>query len=149
MSSPFGGIDHVGYVVSDLDLAARFAIDVLGFEAIAERAGNLGDPDGDAMTRRFGVHPRATGVYRFFKASNLAIEFLAWESPDRVPTTARNCDAGGRHLAIAVADMPAALERIAAFPGTEIRETNERGYIYVKTPFGLEVQLIPTAGATK
>jgi glutamate synthase (NADPH/NADH) large chain len=41
------------------------------------------------------------------------------------------------------AGMAGALERIRAFGGCEIREPNERGFIYVKTPFGLEVQLIP------
>lgn len=147
MSSPFAGIDHVGYVVSDLDQAIRFATEVLGFALVPERAGSLGDPDGDLMRRRFGVPDRATGNYRFVQAGDAPIEFLAWEAPDRSTITARNCDAGGRHLAVKVTDMPAALERIGAFPGVEIREPNERGYIYVKTPFGLEVQLIPVTGA--
>jgi hypothetical protein len=43
--------------------------------------------------------------------------------------------------------MPAALEGIGGFPGVEIREPNDRGYVYVKAPFGLEVQLIPVEGA--
>ncbi|MCC6705332.1 MAG: VOC family protein [Thermomicrobiales bacterium] len=147
MSSPFAGIDHVGYVVSDLDQAIRFAIEVLGFELVPERAGTLGAADGDTMSRRFGVPDRATASFRFVRAGNAPVEFLAWEAPDRSTTPARNCDAGGRHLAVKVTDMPAALERIGAFPGVEIREPNERGYIYVKTPFGLEVQLIPATGA--
>jgi hypothetical protein len=81
------------------------------------------------------------------RAGNAPIEFLEWSAPGQVTESARNCDVVGRHLAIRVTDMPAALERIRGFPGTEIRAPNERGYIYVKTPFGLEVQLIPVAGA--
>lgn len=147
MSSPFAGIDHVGYVVSDLDLAIQFATEVLGFQLVPERAGSLGDSDGDLMSRRFGVPARATGNFRFVRAGEAPIEFLQWSAPDQNTGAARNCDVAGRHLAIKVTDIPAALERIGAFPGVEIREPNDRGYIYVKTPFGLEVQLIPVSGA--
>jgi catechol 2,3-dioxygenase-like lactoylglutathione lyase family enzyme len=147
MSSPFAGVDHVGYVVSDLEQAITFATEVLGFELVPDRAGSLGDPNGDLMARRLGVPARATGNFRFVRTADATIEFLQWSAPDQNTTTARNSDRAGRHLAIRVNDMTAALERIGAFPGVEIREPNERGYIYVKTPFGLEVQLIPVTGA--
>ena len=147
MSSPFAGIDHVGYVVTDLDLAIRFVTEVLGFELVPERAGELGDPDGEMMSRRFGVPARSTATYRFVRAGDATIEFLQWTVDDQNATPARNCDVAGRHLAIRVTDIPDALERINAFPNVEIREQNERGHIYVSTPFGLEVQLVPVAGA--
>lgn len=147
MSNPFAGVDHVGYVVTDLELAGRFAIEVLGFELVADRHGTLSDPEGDALTRRFGIHPRASGCYQFYRAGDARVEFLAWESPDQVTAPARNSDVAGRHLAVAVTDMAAAIARIESFPGTEVREPNPSGFIYVKTPFGLEVQLIPVAGA--
>ena len=147
MTSPFAGIDHVGYVVTDLDQALAFATDVLGFELVRERAGELADADSDTLIRRLGVHERATGTFRFLSAGNGQVEFLVWKSPDQSTEVARNSDHSGRHLAVKVLDMPAALEAIGAFPGVVIREPNERGYVYVKTPFGLEVQLIPVTGA--
>ena len=140
---PIVAVNHIGYVVSDLDLAGRFFEDVLGFERVVERTGKLGDGESGLMTRRFGVNPRATGEFIFFRLNGFAVELLAWESPDRDQTSPKNSDAGGRHLALSVTDMDAATQRIAAFGGTEIREPNDAGYIYVKTPFGLEIQLIP------
>jgi catechol 2,3-dioxygenase-like lactoylglutathione lyase family enzyme len=147
MTSPFRGVNHIGYVVTDLNLAEQFVTEVLGFEVVTGRTGELGEPEGDAMTRRLGVHPRATGTFRFYRSGDLLIEFLQWNSPDQAATPARNCDIAGRHLAVSVADMPAALERIGAFPGTEIREPNDRGFVYANLPFGLELQLIPVEGA--
>ena len=149
MSNPFQGVNHIGYVVSDLDQAERFATEVLGFEIVADRTGELGDPDGDLLSRRLGVHPRATGAFRFYRAGDLLIEFLQWQSPDQVTAPARNSDVSGRHLAVSVTDVPAALARIGAFPGAVIREPNERGYIYATLPFGLELQLIPVGGAAR
>lgn len=140
---PIIAVNHIGYVVSDLDLAGRFFEEALGFERVVERTGTLGDSEGDLMMRRFGVNPRATGRYIFFQINGFPVELLGWESPDRDETHPRNCDAGGRHLALSVTDMDAATKRIAAFGGAEIREPNDAGYIYVKTTFGLEVQLIP------
>jgi catechol 2,3-dioxygenase-like lactoylglutathione lyase family enzyme len=147
MISPFRGVNHIGYVVTDLDLAERFVTEILGFEVVAGRTGELGEPEGDAMYRRLGVHPRATGSFRFYRSGDLMIEFLAWASPDQVPAPARNCDIAGRHLAVSVSDMPSALDRIGTFPGVEVREPNDRGFVYVNLPFGLELQLIPVEGA--
>jgi len=149
MSNPFQGVNHVGYVVNDLDQAERFVTDVLGFEVVTGRIGELGDPEGDLLTRRLGVHPRATGTFRFYRSGEVLIEFLQWQSPDQVTDPARNSDVSGRHLAVSVTDVPAALARIGAFPGTVIREPNERGYIYATLPFGLELQLIPVEGASR
>jgi catechol 2,3-dioxygenase-like lactoylglutathione lyase family enzyme len=140
---PIIAVNHIGYVVSDLDLAGRFFEEALGFERVVERTGKLGDPEGDLMLRRFGVNPRATGAFIFFRLSGFSVELLGWESPDRNEKPPKNSDAGGRHLALSVTDMKAATERIAAFGGAEIREPNDAGFIYVKTPFGLEIQLIP------
>lgn len=139
----FSGVNHVGYVVSDLDLAARFVVDVLGFEEVEGRSGVNFDPDGELLTERFGVHPRARGEFRFFRGGDTLVEFLAWEAPDYDGTPAQNSNLSGRHLAVSTIDMEAAKAAITAFGGAEIRQPNERGYIYVKTPFGLELQLMP------
>ncbi len=141
--SLFSGVNHVGYVVSDLDLAARFFVEVLGFEEVPSRAGVNFDPDGTLLTERFGVHPRARGDYRFFRYGDSLVELLAWQAPDHDGTPARNSDLAGRHLAISTSDMEAAKRAVTAFGGSEIRAANDRGFVYVKTPFGLEIQLMP------
>lgn len=148
MSQPFQGVNHIGYVVTDLRATEEFMTGVLGFEKVA-RTGELGDAEGNTLARRLGVHPRATGRFEFYRSGDLLIEFLQWQSPDQATTPARNCDVAGRHLAVSVGDMPAALERIGAFPGVTIREPNDAGYVYVTLPFGLELQLIPVEGAAR
>ena len=146
MSSALTGsvqaIDHVGFVVTELDAAVRFFVDVLGFEEI-DRRGELEEADGDRMTRLFGVHPRATGRFRFVRLGAMQVELLQWNAPDQRTELPRNADIGGRHLALTVGDIDSFLTRISAEPGVVVRERNDRGFYYVSTPFGLEIQLIP------
>jgi catechol 2,3-dioxygenase-like lactoylglutathione lyase family enzyme len=142
ISSPFAGIDHVGYVVSDLDAASAFFVDVLGFEALPRR-GEASDDEGDVMTRWFGVHARASYRFAFFALSDSTVELLEWTAPDQHRIHPLNSDHGGRHLAIKTRDLDAALARLQEVPGVSIRARAERGFVYVSTPFGLEVQLIP------
>jgi catechol 2,3-dioxygenase-like lactoylglutathione lyase family enzyme len=142
-SVPMPRIDHIGYVVTDLDQACRFFVDVLGAVRHETRKGALVDATSDSMTRRFGVDARAHAAYAFIIFANVEVELMQWTSPTRSDANPSNEDAGGRHVAVVAPDMAGTLERIRAFGGCEIREPNERGFIYVKTPFGLEVQLIP------
>lgn len=135
-------VDHVGFVVSDIGAAVGFFVDVLGFRE-TDRRGELVDRAGDHMVRQFGVHPRAEGRFAFVELGSRMVELLQWSSPDQRPEPPRNSDTGGRHLALTVIGIEALLARIAAEPGMTVRDRNERGFYYVGTPFGLEIQLIP------
>ena len=75
------GVDHVGYVVNDLDAAVAFFIDELGFKDLNRRA-VMRDDEGDSMTTRFNVHPRAVGRYCFLGAGADKVELLEWTGPD-------------------------------------------------------------------
>jgi catechol 2,3-dioxygenase-like lactoylglutathione lyase family enzyme len=142
VAGPFSAVNHIGFVVRNLDEGARFFTDVLGFDAVAERTGNL-VPNADIMSRRFGVDDSATGRYAFFRLGDTAVELLEWNAPDRNDSAPLNSDLGGRHLAISVTDMDAAITRLKAVPGVTVREPNEAGYVYCATSLGLEIQLIP------
>ena len=144
MTNPFSAVNHVGVVVSDLDAGLAFFIDVLGFEAIVGRSGNL-SPLNDIQTRRFGVHPEASGRYAFVRLGDSVIELLQWDAPDQNRTAPLNSDLGGRHLAINVSNMPAALDRLRQIAGVSVREPNDAGFVYCATPLGLEIQLIPVS----
>jgi catechol 2,3-dioxygenase-like lactoylglutathione lyase family enzyme len=135
-------IDHAGYVVTDLAAAVQFFVDHLGFEEI-NRSGELSEADGDRMTRLFGVHPRSVGQFRFIQLGPMKIELLQWSAPDQVTNSPRNADVGGRHLALTVNEIDAFIARISREPGIVVRERNDRGFYYMATPFGLEIQLIP------
>lgn len=142
---PFSAVDHVGLVVSDLAEAGAFLVDALGFERILDRRGEIGSPGTDKMNRFFGVDAEATAQFAFFRLGESVVELLEWRGPGRSTTPAGNSDLAGRHLALTVADMGAALDRLRALDGVEIREPNDRGYVYVKTAVGLELQLIPAS----
>jgi catechol 2,3-dioxygenase-like lactoylglutathione lyase family enzyme len=136
------GVDHVGYVVNDLDAAVAFFINELGFEDLNRRA-VMRDDDGDSMSARFDVHPRAVGRYCFLGVGGDKVELLEWTAPNSSVTPPRNSDLCGRHLAIKVDDLDAAAARLSRLDGVTVREPNERGFRYVTTPFGIEIQLIP------
>jgi catechol 2,3-dioxygenase-like lactoylglutathione lyase family enzyme len=143
MGGKVAAIDHVGFVVTDLDQAVRFFVDVLGFEEIGRR-GELVDRNGDRMPRQFGVHPRAEGRFVFLRLGSGLLELLQWSAPDQRVEAPRNSDLGGRHLALSVEGIDELLSRLATEPGMTIREQNDRGFYYISTPFGLELQLLPT-----
>jgi glyoxylase I family protein len=136
------GLDHSGFVVTNLAAASAFFVDVLGFEALP-RKGVIRDDAGDNMTGWFGTHPRSVSRFAFFKLGDGLIELLEWDSPDRDAEPANNSDASGRHLSLFVKSLDAIRGALADQPGVEFREVTERGFVYIKTPFGLELQLVP------
>lgn len=142
MSSPFSAVNHIGFVVSDLEKALGFFTEVLGFTRIEGRAGSIA-PEGDALVRRFGIDANAFGNYAFVQLGDSVIELLAWSAPNQNQTPPLNSDWGGRHLALSVPDMAAALSLLRGITGVHVREPNNMGYVYCKTSFGLEIQLIP------
>jgi catechol 2,3-dioxygenase-like lactoylglutathione lyase family enzyme len=144
LATLFSAVNHVGFVVRDLDEGARFFTEVLGFEPVAGRAGTLA-ASGDVLSRRFGIDANASGRFAFFRLDDAFIELLEWSAPGQNQTPALNSDLGGRHLAISVPDMAAALARLREIPGVIVREPNDAGYVYCATPLGLEIQLIPVA----
>jgi catechol 2,3-dioxygenase-like lactoylglutathione lyase family enzyme len=142
VSSPFTAVNHIGFVVRSLDEALAFFADVLGFEPIVERRGDL-LPIGDVLNRRFGIDPTSTGRFAFMKLGASVIELLEWSAPDQNQNPPLNSDVGGRHLAITVSNMNEAIARLNEVEGVTVREPNDAGYVYCQTPLGLEIQLIP------
>jgi hypothetical protein len=95
------------------------------------------------MTALFGVHPRSQARYCFLGLGDAKVELLEWSAPERVTSSPLNSDAGGRHIALAVPELTSLAARLSGLEGFTVRERNERGFIYVSTPFGLELQLMP------
>ena len=153
MSAPLGSalaprLDHVGLVVPDLDAAAAFFVDALGFRAT--RTARLGDPD-DRLPETFGTPPGARVRVAFFEANpegegganGGTVELLEWTAPDAQTDVRAPQDAGTVHLALRVADVEAAAERLAAVAGVTVFERNRLGFVYVRAPWGLLLQLLP------
>ncbi|MFE4513118.1 VOC family protein [Kitasatospora sp. NPDC056783] len=107
-------VDHYAFTVPDLNEAVAFFTDVCGGE-LCYREGPVEDPSGDWMTRKLGVHPRATAqvaLVRLGPYSNL--ELFEYTAPGQVTSPPGPNEVGGHHLALRVADPAAAGERLLA-----------------------------------
>jgi catechol 2,3-dioxygenase-like lactoylglutathione lyase family enzyme len=100
-------VDHIATTVADLDSAIDFVIEVLG-GALCYRQEPVEDPDGDWMTRKLGVHPRASAdiaMLRLGPTTNL--ELFQYRAPDQRVVPPRPWDVGA-HRFVLGADGPAA-----------------------------------------
>lgn len=144
--------DHFGYVVPDLDDAVRFFVEVLGAEEVF-RIHRMGDPEGVGMTRRVGVHPRATvagAMLRLGPTANL--ELLHYESPDQDGDQPRTADVGAGHLSLFVDDMDAAVAYVRDCPlvpwsGATGRAPDDQPHgglenFFFTTPWGMLIELV-------
>ena len=134
-------LDHPGFVVTDIDAAQSFFIDVLGGTFV--RGGEFGDAETDSMTRLFAVDRAAGFRFAFIAFGDRQVELLEWSGPGRDERLAGNSDVAGRHLALKANDFETTLSAIEAVPGAVIYEKAPRGFVYITLPFGLELQLMP------
>jgi catechol 2,3-dioxygenase-like lactoylglutathione lyase family enzyme len=134
-------LDHPGFVVSDLAQATEFFTTVLNGHFV--RGGEISSANGDDVVGLLGVDPDDSCRFAFIGFGDRTFELLEWTGPDRNVEIAGNSDAGGRHLAVKVDDLDAAVALVKAWPGTTLRSQSPRGFIYATLPFGLELQLMP------
>ena len=147
------GTDHIGLTVPNLDEAADFFENVLGFEPFYEH-GPFGSEDEDWMQDMLNVHPRAVirRVRHYRCGFNTNIELFEYEAPDQRREMPRNSDWGGHHIALYVDDFDAAMQHLRDHDvhlmpgggGPEIEEGPEAGLrsCYFLTPWGMQMELI-------
>lgn len=129
-------LDHVGIVVPDLDAAAAFLTEHLGFRPLREAT--LGDDD--RLPRTFGAPDGATLRVAFFETDGGTVELLEWTAGARDARAPQ--DVGTAHLALAVPDVDAAAARLGTVPGVSVFERHRLGFVYVRSPWGLLIQLV-------
>jgi catechol 2,3-dioxygenase-like lactoylglutathione lyase family enzyme len=133
-------LDHFGYVVPDIEQAVAFFVDVIGFELLS-----LDDPIAfrdDSFARWYHVHPRAAARFAYLRYGNAVVEFTEWNTPDQNTLVPSNSDLGGRHFAIAVRDVDAAMAYLAAQPGVTVFERSVWNFVYFTTPWGMTLQIV-------
>ncbi len=133
-------IDHVGYSVPDLEQAVDFFTRVLGFELVL-----LDDPiayPDDRLARWYGVHPRASARFAFLRYGGTTIELTEWHTPDQNTVVPTNSALGGRHFAIAVTDVAAAMAYLQEQPGVTVLERSIWDFVYFTTPWGMTLQIV-------
>lgn len=137
--------DHTGITVSDLERSLKFWRDVLGFE-LSHRAHQIGE-----LAEQITGVPGAEILIAVVKAPGHKIELLEYRAPaDRKKLKARPCDVGSVHVALAVDNLEAVLETIAASgwqpagqPQTLTVGPNAgKRVIYVRDPDGTTIEFM-------
>ncbi len=128
-------------MVSDLEMAVDFCTRILGAQEL--RRGSISDPNGKSMNDIFGVSPEAAAAFVFLSFGAAEVELLEWNDPQRNNDVPGNSDLAARHLALRVSGFDQIVGVIREMPGFVVRSLSPRGFHYVKTPFGLELQLYP------
>ena len=139
-------IDHYGYVVPDIEQAVAFFTDVLGFELLS-----LDDPiefGDDSLARWYDVHPRASARFAFLRYGGAILELTEWHTLHQNTVVPSNSDLGGRHFAIAVTDVDAAMAYLKAQPGVRVFERSVWNFVYFTTPWGMTLQVVQSRGTS-
>ena len=145
-------IDHVGYTVPDIEAAVAFFVDVLGGELVFY-AGPFSDPDGDWMATNLDVEPQAKLLLAMVRmGADTNVELFQYWVSDQSLTPPRNCDVGGRHIALYVDDLRAAIAYLRTIEGVRILGNptmNEppspnagSEFVYFQAPWGMYFELI-------
>ncbi|MCJ0871918.1 VOC family protein [Streptomyces sp. AP-93] len=143
-------VDHFAFTVPDLDGAIAFFAELLGGE-LCYVEGPVEDSEGDWMTRKLGVHPRASArvaLLRVGPSTNL--ELFQYTTPDQRTRPPRPADIGWHRLVLRVADIGAAVARLRERPDVRVQAdattpTVRPGHslrrVSFVTSWGMELQL--------
>lgn len=147
-------VDHFAFTVADLDAAIRFFTDLLGGE-LCYIEGPVQDPEGDWMSRKLGVHPRASALVALMRVGPYTnLELFQYAAPGQRVTPVGLGDPGGRRLSLRVADIDGAVARLQARTDVEIscdtlcptvRHGQSVRRVGFSTSWGMELQLCGAA----
>ncbi|MBS1878490.1 MAG: VOC family protein [Actinobacteria bacterium] len=145
------GIDHIGITVPNIQIAAAWLEQNLGFTNPLT-FGPFSDPTGNFMTELVDVNPRAVleqvRVLRGGNGPNL--ELFQYTSPDQDRSFRINSDWGAHHVAFYARNIDKGVAALQARAGTKlfgpvaITEGPAAGQSinYFQTPFGTDIELI-------
>ncbi|WP_067168824.1 VOC family protein [Microtetraspora niveoalba] len=148
------GVDHIGFTVPDLEEARAFLVDVLGCEYMYS-LGPFHHDDGDWMSERLNVHPRAImRRLHFFRCGGQAVfEVFEYSAPDQGTTMPKNSDIGGHHVALYVDDLDAAVDhlkgrgvRVLGEPTASSGPSEGQRWVYFLAPWGMQFELVSYPG---
>ena len=152
----FIAVDHVSWTVPDLDAAIAFYTEAFGATVLyqigpIDAADIPPDASGrDWMETHVGVRGAKLTLAMLQLAPNLKFQMVQYDKPlERRQEVPRNCDRGGHHIGLLVADVDAAaawlrargctvLETIAMDAGPLAGKKN----VYVQDPWGHQLELV-------
>lgn len=143
------GFDHVGLNVPDLDQAIAFFVDAFGATEVF-RIAPFSDEEGGSM-ERLGAAREAAFELVMLQLGSGRLELLRWWSPDPADRLLRSSDVGASHIAMQVANVALAVEKLRTREGVRVLGepvTFETGATpgltnaFVTTPWGALIELV-------
>ena len=134
------GVNHVGHVVTDLDRAKRFYVDLLGFRLWYE----IHPPDG-ATARLSSLTPPLGLTASYLTLDGFVLELLHYSAPEAAaPARVRTMNEPGlTHLSIAVDDVHETAKKAVEFGGSVIETSDIGNALFIRDPDGQLVELLP------
>jgi catechol 2,3-dioxygenase-like lactoylglutathione lyase family enzyme len=134
-------LNHVSYVVPDLEAAISFFTDYLGFE-LTGKAGPIQSDLDDSITEIYAMPERAVGQSATLRKGNAMIEFFEWKVYGTSVNPLRETSEPGCHIALTVPDVEQAIQQFETIKGIRILKTSPEGFVYCFTPYGFQIKLM-------
>lgn len=148
------GVEHVGLIVPDLDIATAFFTNVLGADALYDVGPFPGPEDWMAghLAGASGAHIRRMRMLAV--ANGPSVELIELTRADGKSTAANEVAPAGWHIAFYVEDIEAALSALKAHGchilsgPVEMTEGPSAGltWLYFRTPWGQQLELVSYPG---
>ena len=140
MSSGPVAFNHLGQVVTDLERAKRFYIEVFDFTPQREI-----QPGDGLSAQLMGLEPPLGLTASYLARDGLVLELLHYGAAGQTqPYESRAMNQPGlTHLSLSVTDVDATLARVAEFGGEVLDATNIGFGVFVRDPDGQLVEILP------
>lgn len=131
--------NHVGLCVRDLERSRRFYVELLGFEVVGE----LQAPD-DPTATLLRLDPPVGLRAVYLQKGGFRLELLAYADREPKPPRERPMDEPGlTHLSVGADDHRALLDRVEAYGGTVLRDTDIGLAAFIRDPDGQLIEVLP------
>lgn len=134
-------IDHVSYVVPDLDAAVQFFVKYFGFKVMTQDLPVQSETD-DRITHQYAMPERAVGRFAMLQFGGQQIELAEWKIYGQALNPLRESTVPGCHIALRVPDVNLAVTALKAVSRMRFLEVADNGSVLCFTPFGFQLQLV-------
>jgi lactoylglutathione lyase len=131
--------NHVGHVVTDLELSRRFYEEVLGFEFWYDV-----EPGDEGTTRLLSLAPPLGLKAYYLVLGGFVLELIHYAAAEPIAAARSRTmnQTGLSHLSVSVPDVAAAAAKAAEFGGAVIRESDVGMAMMIRDPDGQLIELI-------
>jgi catechol 2,3-dioxygenase-like lactoylglutathione lyase family enzyme len=137
-------VNHVGLCVRDLDRSLRFYVELLGFEVVGEL-----EPPDDPTATLLRLDPPVGLRAVYLERDGFRLELLAYADREPVEPRARAMDEPGlTHLSIGADDHRGLVDRVEAYGGTVLRDSDIGVAVFVRDPDGQLIEILPAGTRT-